>query len=234
MYIKFCRSYDGDKKDEVRANLSPESKLSVELEGEKGTSEHFLLMPLSFTDLSITWLSFPLGKQVDRKTRLYQALCMFLAVLCLILLVVIIVLSKRGAYLLPWCRFLLKTNHCCTIMFVTLKWTMKGWWFFHSCVREVYISAWQCFYSIFAYNRNHDRNRTHIRFLCCSQQPLFLSLTAPPTLFWILEQTGSTVCPEIGSQDSRKAEGCNIDKCRNLWPIAEHPREFVAQHINKL
>lgn len=46
MYIKFCRSYDGDKKDEARANLSPGSKLSVELEGEKGRSEHFLLMCL--------------------------------------------------------------------------------------------------------------------------------------------------------------------------------------------
>lgn len=68
---------------------------------------------VSFTDLSIIWLSFPLGKQVDGKTRLYQALCMFLTVLCLILLVVIIVLSTRGAYLPPWCGFLLKTNHCC-------------------------------------------------------------------------------------------------------------------------
>lgn len=113
MYIKFCRSYDGDKKDEARANLSPGSKLSVELEGEKGRSEHCLLTCLSFTDLSIIWLSFPLDKQADGKTRLYQALCMFLTVLCLILLVVIIVLSTRGVYLLPWYGFLLKTNRCC-------------------------------------------------------------------------------------------------------------------------
>lgn len=39
MYIKFCRSYGGDKKDEASANLSPESKLSVELEGGKGRPE---------------------------------------------------------------------------------------------------------------------------------------------------------------------------------------------------
>lgn len=41
MYIKFCRSYGEDKKDEANANLSPESKLSVELEktGEKGRLE---------------------------------------------------------------------------------------------------------------------------------------------------------------------------------------------------
>lgn len=113
MYIKFCRSYDRDKKDEARVNLSPGSKLSVELEGEKGRSEHFLFMCLSFTDLTIVWLFLSLEKQANGKTRLYQALCMFLTVLCLILLVVIIVLSTRGAYLQPSSGFLLKTNHCC-------------------------------------------------------------------------------------------------------------------------
>lgn len=34
MYIKFCRSYGEDKKDEADENLQP--KLSVELEGKKG------------------------------------------------------------------------------------------------------------------------------------------------------------------------------------------------------
>lgn len=36
MYIKFCRSYGEVEKDEASASLSPKSKLSVELEGEKG------------------------------------------------------------------------------------------------------------------------------------------------------------------------------------------------------
>lgn len=36
MYIKFCRSYEGDKKDELTANMSPDSKLCVRLEEDKG------------------------------------------------------------------------------------------------------------------------------------------------------------------------------------------------------
>lgn len=36
MYIKFCRNYGADKKDEAGTGLSPESKLSVDLEGKKG------------------------------------------------------------------------------------------------------------------------------------------------------------------------------------------------------
>lgn len=41
MYIKFCRSYGEDKKDEASENLSPGSKLSVKLEGGKGMTKHF-------------------------------------------------------------------------------------------------------------------------------------------------------------------------------------------------
>ncbi|XP_040900240.1 early activation antigen CD69 isoform X2 [Toxotes jaculatrix] len=68
MYIKFCRSYGEDKKDETKENLS--SKLSVELEGEK-------------------------GKQTGGNAHLYRALCLFLTVICLILLLVVIVLSLK-------------------------------------------------------------------------------------------------------------------------------------------
>lgn len=39
MYIKFCRSYGEDKKDEADENLQP--KLSVELEGKKGRKTAF-------------------------------------------------------------------------------------------------------------------------------------------------------------------------------------------------
>ena len=46
MYIKFCRSYGEDKKDEASENLSPGSKLSVKLEGGKGMTKYFF--PLSF------------------------------------------------------------------------------------------------------------------------------------------------------------------------------------------
>ncbi|XP_041845144.1 early activation antigen CD69 isoform X2 [Melanotaenia boesemani] len=68
MYIKFCRSYVEDKKDEASENL--ESKLSVELEGEK-------------------------GKQTEGNARLYRAGCFFLITICSILLLVIIVLSMK-------------------------------------------------------------------------------------------------------------------------------------------
>ncbi|XP_070691711.1 early activation antigen CD69 isoform X2 [Pempheris klunzingeri] len=70
MYIKFCRSYGKDKKDEAGAELSPESKLSVELEGGK-------------------------GKQTEGNTGLYRAVCIFLTILCLVLLLVIIVLCLK-------------------------------------------------------------------------------------------------------------------------------------------
>lgn len=70
MYIKFCRGYGGNKKDEALANLSPGSKLSVELEGEK-------------------------GNQTEGNTRLYRAVCLFLTIMCLLLLVVVIVLSMK-------------------------------------------------------------------------------------------------------------------------------------------
>ncbi|KAM6936583.1 early activation antigen CD69 isoform 2-T2 [Lycodopsis pacificus] len=70
MYIKFCRSYGEDKKDEVSENLSPESKLSVELDGGK-------------------------GKQTEGNTRVYRAACLFLTIICLVLLLVIIILSMK-------------------------------------------------------------------------------------------------------------------------------------------
>ncbi|XP_073341467.1 C-type lectin domain family 4 member E isoform X2 [Pagrus major] len=70
MYIKFCRSYGEDKKDEAGENLSPGSKLSVKLEGEK-------------------------DKPAEGNTRLYRAMCIFLTLLCLILLLVVIVLSLK-------------------------------------------------------------------------------------------------------------------------------------------
>ncbi|KAM4601337.1 killer cell lectin-like receptor subfamily B member 1B allele C isoform 2-T2 [Polymixia lowei] len=72
MYIKFCRSYDADKKssDEAKAKLSPESKLSVELNEEK-----------------------------DRETRgglhVWHAICVLLGIICLVLLVVVVILSLK-------------------------------------------------------------------------------------------------------------------------------------------
>ncbi|XP_072250165.1 C-type lectin domain family 4 member E isoform X2 [Leuresthes tenuis] len=68
MYIKFCRSYVEDKKDEVGEKLA--SDLSVELDGEK-------------------------GKQTEGNERLYRAACLLLSVICLILLFVIITLSVK-------------------------------------------------------------------------------------------------------------------------------------------
>lgn len=70
MYIKFCRNYGEDKKDEASKNLSPESKLSVELEGEK-------------------------DKKTEGNLRLYRAVSVLLSILCLILLLAIIILSVK-------------------------------------------------------------------------------------------------------------------------------------------
>uniref|UniRef100_UPI0037E734E9 early activation antigen CD69 isoform X2 n=1 Tax=Semicossyphus pulcher TaxID=241346 RepID=UPI0037E734E9 len=70
MYIKFCRSYGEDKKDEAGEKFSPASELSVELDGEK-------------------------GKQADGKTRMYRAACVFLTILSLILLLVVIILCVK-------------------------------------------------------------------------------------------------------------------------------------------
>ncbi|XP_068426381.1 C-type lectin domain family 4 member C isoform X2 [Clinocottus analis] len=70
MYIKFCRSYGEDKKDEASKNLSPE--LSVELEGGKGK-----------------------GKQTEGNMRAYRAACLFLSIICLVLLVAVILLSMK-------------------------------------------------------------------------------------------------------------------------------------------
>ncbi|KAM4580937.1 early activation antigen CD69 isoform 2-T2 [Odontesthes bonariensis] len=68
MYIKFCRSYVEDKKDEDGEKLA--SKLSVELDGEK-------------------------GKQNEGNERLYRAACLLLSVICLVLLLVVIALSVK-------------------------------------------------------------------------------------------------------------------------------------------
>ncbi|KAM6994239.1 C-type lectin domain family 9 member A [Tautogolabrus adspersus] len=79
MYIKFCRSYGGDKKDEAEANLSPESELSVDLQAEK-------------------------GKKTEGNTRLYRIACVFLTIICLVLLLVVIILSMKlqtGSTLCP-------------------------------------------------------------------------------------------------------------------------------------
>ncbi|KAM3613547.1 uncharacterized protein V6R79_001214 [Siganus canaliculatus] len=68
MYIKFCRSYGEDKKGEASAGLSPQSKLSVELDKAKPT---------------------------DGNIRRYRAVCALLSGLCLILLLVVIVLCLK-------------------------------------------------------------------------------------------------------------------------------------------
>ncbi|XP_059195223.1 early activation antigen CD69 [Centropristis striata] len=78
MYIKFWRSYGEDKKDEANGKLS--SDLSVELEGEKGKQSE------------VNTFS---GKQTEGNIRLYRAVCLFLTIICLILLLVVIVLSTK-------------------------------------------------------------------------------------------------------------------------------------------
>ncbi|XP_010786741.1 C-type lectin domain family 12 member A isoform X2 [Notothenia coriiceps] len=70
MYIKFCRIYGQDKKDGVGEKLSPESKLSVELQEEK-------------------------GKPTEGNSRLYRAACLFLTIICLVLLLFVIILSVK-------------------------------------------------------------------------------------------------------------------------------------------
>ncbi|XP_029928978.1 C-type lectin domain family 4 member E isoform X2 [Myripristis murdjan] len=74
MYIKFCRNYGLETKppDEANAKLSPESKLSVELEGEKGKET-----------------------QTQGNVRVYRALCVLLSIICLVLLLVIIILGMK-------------------------------------------------------------------------------------------------------------------------------------------
>ncbi|KAI9533160.1 hypothetical protein NQZ68_025554 [Dissostichus eleginoides] len=70
MYIKFCRIYGQDKKDGAGEKLPPDSKLSVELQEEK-------------------------GKQTEGNSRLYRAACLFLTIICLVLLLVVIILSVK-------------------------------------------------------------------------------------------------------------------------------------------
>lgn len=69
MYIKFCSLYGEDKKD--NANLSSESELSVELQGEK-------------------------DKQTKGNLRLYRIACALLTIVCLVLLLVVIILSIKS------------------------------------------------------------------------------------------------------------------------------------------
>ncbi|KAK1895027.1 C-type lectin domain family 1 member B [Dissostichus eleginoides] len=59
-----------DKKDGAGEKLPPDSKLSVELQEEK-------------------------GKQTEGNSRLYRAACLFLTIICLVLLLVVIILSVK-------------------------------------------------------------------------------------------------------------------------------------------
>lgn len=71
MYIKFCRNYGADKKDEAGTGLSPESKLSVDLEGKKA------------------------GNQTQGNVFLYRVACLSLSIICLLLLLVVVVLGVK-------------------------------------------------------------------------------------------------------------------------------------------
>ncbi|XP_053182449.1 C-type lectin domain family 2 member F isoform X2 [Scomber japonicus] len=71
MYIKFCRNYGADKKDEAGTGLSPESKLSVDLEGKKA------------------------GNQTQGNVFLYRVACLSLSIICLLLLLVVVVLGMK-------------------------------------------------------------------------------------------------------------------------------------------
>lgn len=102
MYIKFCRSYGEDKKDEAGENLSPESKLSVELEEGKGRPEPRWLFVFVLIKISLLNQSSSSDKQTDGNTRLYRAACLFLTILCLLLLVVVTILGVKREYLQPW------------------------------------------------------------------------------------------------------------------------------------
>ncbi|TWW79151.1 Asialoglycoprotein receptor 2 [Takifugu flavidus] len=88
MYITFCRSYEGDKNDGL---ISPDSKLCVQLDGEKSKKEEV--------------------KKED-KTRGYKLACLILSVLCLILLLLVIFLSTKPLVL----PFLNSTHHFLSIL----------------------------------------------------------------------------------------------------------------------
>lgn len=51
-------------------------------------------------------------QQTKGNTRLYRAVCLFLALICLVLLLVVIFLSVKREYLQPWICFHATTNHC--------------------------------------------------------------------------------------------------------------------------
>ena len=102
MYIKFCRSYGEDKKEEDGENLSPMSKLSVELEGEKGRPEPGSLFVFVLIEISLLNQSSSSDKQTNGNTWLYRTACVFLTILCLLLLLIVIILGAKREYLQPW------------------------------------------------------------------------------------------------------------------------------------
>lgn len=95
MYIKFCRGYGVDEKDEAGENLSPESKLPVELAGGEGRPQ-----PLCVCAHRQIPLKHVSGEQGN--TRPHRAACLFLTVLGLVLLLLVVLLSVKREYLQPW------------------------------------------------------------------------------------------------------------------------------------
>lgn len=85
-----------------------------------------------------------------------------------------------------------------------------------------YTSGSHSLYSIFAHNsRWRYRNTKCVRLLCCSLWVLFFSFTTPPTLLWLLVQTGSTVCPETEettAADRQAPPTCSQEECQVRFP----------------
>lgn len=102
MYIKFCRSFEGDRKD--GAKPSSDSKLCVELEGDKGTSELFFYFGTGIMVCGVVFtvlISLTGKPTAEGNNRLYKAACGILTVICVILLLVIVALCVKREYLQP-------------------------------------------------------------------------------------------------------------------------------------
>lgn len=69
MYIKFCRNYEGDKKDKVNANMSSDSKLCVLLEGDKGAWERFSGVHFCIALTSDPFCSFQTQREGSKERR---------------------------------------------------------------------------------------------------------------------------------------------------------------------
>lgn len=108
MYIKFCQRYEGDGKHQSGAKLSSDPKLCVALEGGEGDGRSRLVLFFGGCCCCCWWcfdmlLIPPAGKPTGEtgNIRLYKAASVFLAVLCVLLLLVTIALAVKRECLQP-------------------------------------------------------------------------------------------------------------------------------------